>query len=228
MAMSRSIINTGTRRQAVTHRDRMSLPLLVRATPEQIKRRDYDGLMNFDPKKPLQPVRIFGADAKGSVRNKAVRQSMTEVWPLFIAVTQLRAARESGNKYEIDQAFRKLLAAQLGDDPALRERIAEFWATTPRVPDAALVNLPPALSQEMSAARLVLWWNKRRKQFLPAIFCPDYRAALFVQVAMKDLRACPDCDKPFIPDRPDQEYCSVRCRERHRQRRRRDKLRKEQ
>jgi hypothetical protein len=226
MTRTRSITNTGTRQQAVTHRDKMPLPLLVRATQEQIKRRDYDGLTNFDPKKPLQPVRIFGVDAEGSLRNKAVRQSIAASWPLFIAVTQLRAAHESGNKYEIDQAFRKMLAAR-SDDPALRERIAEFWASTPQVPDAALVNLPPALSQEMSAARLVLWWNNRRKQFLPAIFCPDYRAALFVQVAMNDLRACPDCDKPFIPDRPDQEYCSVRCRERHRQRRRRDKLRKE-
>jgi hypothetical protein len=229
---TRSSTNPGTRHETVTDRYRIPLPLLVRATPDQIKRSAYDGLANFNPKKPLQPVRIFGADylKEGSALAKEVRKSMAAEWPLFIAATQLRAAHESGNKYEIDSAFRKLLAAlpeKSGDDPAMRERITEFWSAVPWSAKAAPVNLPPALSHEMSDAHLVLWWNSRRKQFLPAIFCPDYKTAMFAQVALKDLRACPDCDKSFIPDRPDQLYCSIPCRERHRQRRRRDKKHKE-
>lgn len=228
MKKTRSTDNTVTGRYTVTHRYRMPLPILVRATPEQSKRREYDGRMNFDTKKPLQEVRIFGADylKDGSALNKEVRKAMAAEWPLFIAATQLRAAHESGNRYEIDQALRKLLASlfeKSDDASAMRERIAEFWSAEPWSANAAPVNLPPALSHEMSGARLVLWWNNRRKQFLPAIFCPDYKTAMFARVALKDIRACPDCDKPFVLERPDQEYCSVPCRERHRQRRRRAK-----
>jgi len=228
---TRSIKNTGTANDTVIDRYRMPLPVLVRATPEQVKQRAYDGLANFDTKKPLQPVCVFGTDylKEKSALHREVLKSMRAEWPLFIAATQLRAAHEGGNSYEIDKAFRKLLAAlpeKSGDDDALRERIAEFWSAAPWSAKAAPLNLPPALSHEMSGAHLVLWWNSRKKQFLPAIVCPDYKTAMFVRVALKDLRACPDCDKPFIVERPDQEYCSVPCRERHRQRRRRDKKRK--
>ena len=152
---------------------------------------------------------------------------MGDEWPLFIATTQFRAAHESGNKHEIDRTFGKLLEAQdkSGDYSALRGRITDFWLAPGWSSNTAPVNLPPAFSDAMSGARLVLWWNSRKKQFLPAIFCPDYRTAMFVRAAMKDLRACPDCDKPFIQERADQEYCSTRCGTRHRVRRMREKRR---
>jgi hypothetical protein len=228
---TRASTNTGTARQTVTSRYRMPLPILVRATPEQIKREDYDGLANFDPRKSLRPVKIFGAEyvAEGSKLNKAVRKSMGTTWNLFIAATQLRDAHEKGDNYEIDTAYQALLAgispeSQSGDDRAMIERIAGFWSDPAWSNMTAPVNLPPAVAHELESARLVLWWNGRCKQFMPAVFCDDYKVAMFVQIALRNLRACPCCDKPFIPDRPDQEYCTVRCREVHRQRRRRAKL----
>lgn len=225
----------------MTPRYSTPLPVLVKATPEQIKRRDFDGLANFDQRKPLQPVRMFGAEylREGSELNKAVRKSMPgQNWNLFIASNQLRDAHEKGDSYEIDAANQKLFATMLPpkapkgfpanppeEHAAMVSRIAGFWSHPTWSAKTAPVNLPPAMAHEMESARLVLWWNNRRKRFLPAIFCPDYKTAMYVHAVLRDLRACPGCDKPFIPDRLDQQYCKPQCSGRQRTRRRRAKLR---
>lgn len=218
-----------TKHQAVTDRYRMPLPVLVRATPEQIKRHDYDGLANFDQRKPLQPVKVFGTKyiTEGTELNHAVRKAMGAKWGLFTAVTQLREAHERGSDYEIRGAFQRMLEAMQNPtkDKQVTQQIAGAWAQPGWSSKTAPVYLPPAFACEMESAKLVLWWNNRRKRFLPALFCGDYSTAMFARAALRDLSVCPECGKPFIPARPDQEYHDIHCRERHRQRRHREKLR---
>jgi len=223
---TRASTKTVTRNRTVTSRYTTPLPVLVKATLGQVKSGNYDGLANFDQKKPLTPVKVFGAEylREGSELNKAVRKSMLgRNWNLFLAANQLRDAHEKGDSYEIDAANQKLFAALLPKNPAqehaaMVSRIAQFWLHPTWSSRTAPVNLPPAMAHEMEAAWLVLWWNSRRKQFLPAIFCPDYKTAMYVRAVLRDLRACPGCDTPFIPDRLDQQYCSTRCSDRHRTR----------
>ena len=83
-----------------------------------------------------------------------------------------------------------------------------------------------AFSRAMRSAKVVLWWNLRAERLEPGILCKDLREAAFVTGALDYLMVCPDCDQPFFPDRPDQQYCSIRCRERFRKRRLRAKTKR--
>jgi hypothetical protein len=101
-------------------------------------------------------------------------------------------------------------------------------------------NVAGEFTAAMREARLVLWlrmehgvidrrakkvrWKAERIE--PGILVPDILTALYVRAALRDLRACPCCNSAFMPARPDQYYCSLRCRETHRQRRRRSKTAK--
>jgi hypothetical protein len=218
-------VGDGHEKKTVRDRYATALPVLVPASPEQIKQGDYDGLANFDLQKPYTlKVKIFGPEyITGTELSVTVRQSMGKKWDLFIASNQLRDAHEQGGDYEIGLAYRKLVTAMLPeqqiDKPAMVEDRAVFWTDPKWTKSNAPVNLPPAITQEMTLARLVLWWNKSRERFFPAIFCDDYGTAMFVRGALRDVRACPGCDRAFIPARADQEYHDVGCRERHRQRR---------
>jgi hypothetical protein len=70
------------------------------------------------------------------------------------------------------------------------------------------------LSEALQEARLVLWWSG--KVFKAAVFCPSLKIAFYTAALLKMLRVCPHCSEPFIPERPDQDYCSVPHREAHR------------
>jgi hypothetical protein len=75
------------------------------------------------------------------------------------------------------------------------------------------------VSGELDSVRLVLWWH--RKQFRPALYCPDLKSALFTLVLMKIVSGrgwgvCPQCGDFYVQKRPDQTYCTVAHREAHR------------
>jgi hypothetical protein len=207
----------------VTERYRVPLPILVPTNPKDDKK-DFDGLANFDGKKPLQPVKVFGPE-----HVNRVRKSKGSAWRLFVAVTQLRDAHEKGDAYEIDAAFQKLFAARnLPAKPSESDRawaagISKFWSQPGWSKRTAPIFLPPAITQELELARLVLRWDNRHKQFMPAIYCENLTTAMFVDAALRNLRACPGCDEPFTPSREDQQYCSVQCGGRQRQRRLRER-----
>ena len=75
----------------------------------------------------------------------------------------------------------------------------------------------------MSSARIVLWWVGDR--FVPAIFCPDIKTALYVRNAIDGQKICLGCGELFVPDRANQFYhANGRCGPRYRQRRYRDKM----
>jgi hypothetical protein len=75
------------------------------------------------------------------------------------------------------------------------------------------------VTRELDPVRLVLWWSG--SCFLPAIWCEDLREAIYVLslpafAGGKALMVCPRCREVFVQSRPDQDYCSIRCREAYR------------
>jgi hypothetical protein len=70
------------------------------------------------------------------------------------------------------------------------------------------------VSSAIGAARLVLWWTGHA--FKAAIWCPERKTAFYACALFGMLHICPHCSQPFLPKRPDQDYCSVAHREAHR------------
>jgi hypothetical protein len=75
------------------------------------------------------------------------------------------------------------------------------------------------LSDAVKSTRFVLWWNGKR--FSPALFCSDLKTAVHVQALLRiaggqAFRVCPYCDKAFLQDRSNQDYCCLAHREAHR------------
>lgn len=173
------------------------VPVLIPVGPGD----KYDGVANFFGKFD-QRVAIVGPE---HLKSESKR---------FIAATQLRDAHESGDAFSIHAALDSFYASE--------PRIAEVWKRAP-VERVAPSNLPTEFTEHMARARLVLWWHFKRKRFQPAVYCPTLRVAQYVLAALRDLRACPFCDKLFVPYRPDQFYCSIHHRESFRKRRQRAK-----
>jgi hypothetical protein len=82
---------------------------------------------------------------------------------------------------------------------------------------------------EMSSARMLLWWadsfdGRPCARFIPSIYCPDLKTALYVWNAIDGPKVCLGCGELFVPERSNQLYhANGRCGARHRQRRYRDK-----
>ena len=215
--------NTVSKRVTVTNPYAMAVPVIVAATEAQKKARQYDGHANFQ--ELLLPVVVLGGEHFPETDCIAAAQA----FPDLIALTQLRTALEKQDDYAAHEALEKLLAIDPTADGAQQFRSVPQGKK--RVSIIALfapgrVILPRIFTEKVSQARLVLWRRSEKtdKQFWPAVYCPDLKTALFARAALRDLLCCPSCDKAFRPERPDQQYCSLRCRERFRQRRRRANL----
>jgi hypothetical protein len=91
-----------------------------------------------------------------------------------------------------------------------------------RLPEVAEWFYPAFFNRELKGARLVLWLTKQ-KQFIPAIFCPLMKTAMFAFAAFRGVVACPNCGELFTLDseRPDksksERYCTAACGQRFRQ-----------
>jgi hypothetical protein len=127
---------------------------------------------------------------------------------------KLRAASETAPKAaqrELAEAAKKLIA-----DARLR---ATFQ--TGHLPDVVEWFYPAFFNRELKGARLVLWLTKQ-KRFLPAIFCPNMKTAMFAFAAFRGVAACRNCGELFTLDveRPDKSksevYCTAACGLRYR------------
>jgi hypothetical protein len=87
--------------------------------------------------------------------------------------------------------------------------------------DVRIPSPLPTLGRELDRVRLVIW-ERKDGTLAPGLFCPDVRSAFWIlalwsAVGMKaGPRLCPKCGRLFGQTRPDQEYCSLKCREAHR------------
>ena len=90
-------------------------------------------------------------------------------------------------------------------------------------PDYISDRLVHDVCRELEGVRLVLWKkNEPDRSLAVGLYSPDLRAAFWIHSLMsgtgtaKGFRICPKCGKVFWQDRPDQDYCGVKCREAHR------------
>jgi hypothetical protein len=222
---SQSITKTVT----VTHRDKRvtPLPVLIPATPQQYDDGKYDGGKCGIPinlkwlkecKKPLdllsssKPVVVVGGkNLNGDKLISAAKKSMGSNWQRFVATVQIRDGHENGDSYSIRNALSKLRG----------NKFTESWRLTLGLRSFPVLGLPTDFARAMKRSQIVLWWTTDRMRLEPAIFCETLNTAMYVKAALRYLRACPCCDQPFVPDRPDRQFCTVPCRERFRKRRQR-------
>lgn len=132
----------------------------------------------------------------------------------LVAQLQLWHGGEKGDAFLAKKALLSLFSSE--------PRIAEVWQHAPDKRRAQFI-LPEEFTSNMKSARVVLWWDWRVKKLRPAVYCPNAKTAQYVMAALGDLRACPCCDKLFVPDREDQRYCTTKCSGRFRKQKQREK-----
>lgn len=156
------------------------------------KGRKGDGVANFYPIKqsPAPRVRLLRTQ---DISDEAIKRVLSvEDQELLHATLALKAARERNDSLFPTELCRKLMV-RLG------------W---PKDTDVAFawpnVHVPRLATELMQDASLVLWYSSGR--FIPAIYCKNMRAAIFIR-AFLNLQRCPHCGTIFLPDKENRIYC---------------------
>ncbi len=170
----------------------------------------------------MKPVRVVTlAEFKQSAwqgLGPTVRQDL-------IAWVELRGAIEKRDYLVLSrykkQLFKWLSKPSTTTDPALLAIQSEL------VRKMLADRLTEGVSSKTERARFILWWVPKG-EFRAALLCPDIKTAFYVLAALrltggKSFLVCPRCKRPFIGSRSDQRYCSIRCRDAHRQARHRER-----
>jgi len=211
---------------------------------------ERDGVANFSPPKPVlkggRPIRQDGGimvryssvralredELRPGSKANLIQRLNREDQKRLLGLLSFRQAVENGDKLQLErlekdylQIVPDILAASSPEikineaTKALIEAASARTFAQRHTQESAATLLAQILTKVLRHARLVLWWNDER--FLPALYCPDLKTALYVRALLgivggKALLLCPRCGKPFFQQRSDQGYCSVRCREAHR------------
>jgi len=208
------------------------LPVLV---PTDGK--ECDGLSNCDIRKSLRRVRVVtDAEIFGSAKSldAVIKDIGQQAWDSFKGVLLLNNAYKHNDHLKMREAYELLFAGlfgKTGEHGAVAKQLATIGSHK-----RAEFDLPQFVSGLLDDARVVLWWSSKWKQFIPAIFCPDYKTAVFVKLVLgkrldlgnrlsKSVRVCPRCGKHFVQMHPKQDYDTPKCREAHRVARWRSKQR---
>jgi hypothetical protein len=172
---------------------------------------------------PFQSVRVFtsafmrlGSPERAEMEAGASKKDRET----YDGLLRLRATHatlpfpldEKAAKRELSKAGTKLI-----EDPRIQATFAGG-----QVRKVAAWFFPAFFNRELKQARVVLWLTKQN-QFVPAIFCPDMKTAMFAFAAFGHIVACPNCGELFAVDaeRPDksraEKYCTVACGSAYRQ-----------
>jgi uncharacterized C2H2 Zn-finger protein len=173
------------------------LPVLIPCE----KGRPCDGVANFYriSQAPAPKVRLLrNADIERDAIDQVLSRRDRELLEVTMALKQARERNES----LFPEALCKKLMVQLGWPKGTDARIA--WPN---------VHVPRLASDAMKDARLVLW--QKSGKFLPAIYCPSLRAAVFVRAFMS-LQRCPHCGLIFVPHKNNVVYCCAKHGHSHR------------
>lgn len=172
--------------------------------------------------KPFQTVKEFTSayTQPGSVEHSELETDITDKdWKTLrqglVSLYYSHGTFPTGMK----EAKRELSKAsqRLPTDPRLQATFAGG-----QLPQVTAWFYPAFFNRELRRARLVLWLTKRN-QFIPAIFCPSMKTALFAFAAFRGVAACANCGELFSPDsaRADksmsEKYCTAACGQRYRQ-----------
>lgn len=156
----------------------------------------------------------------------------------FDALLALRGALEARDELAIADARKRMESARESRERELKQLFksqendeAQQWAALIESlgPDPkAKKNLYRLFSFEVSRtvgnlnAQIVLWWADKIGKFIPAIFCANIQAALYLHTFFiapnsgPGFRICPYDGEQFFQDRSNQEYCCPAHREAHR------------
>lgn len=173
------------------HKRRNQKPPLPVLVPCE-KGEAHDGVANFYriTQAPGPKVRLLG---NRDISDEAIKRTLSvEDQDLLYATLALKGARERNDSLFPRELCRKLMV-HLG------------W---PKDTDVTFawpnVHVPRLATKPMEDARLVLWFASG--QFVPAIYCPEVRTAIFVR-AFLSLQRCPHCGNIFLPDKQNRIYC---------------------
>jgi hypothetical protein len=173
---------------------RQIVPVLVPASQGE----PHDGVANFHVIR--EGPRTRSGPKVRVVRNRdltesAIRKALGQDYDLLTATLDLKKARETGDALLQRRAYSKLMP-HLG--------LADWDPEAFSYPGWANVFVPRLATAPLEGARLVLWFCSGR--FIPAIYCPDLKTAIFVR-AFLSFQTCPYCGKIFAPDKNNVVYC---------------------
>jgi hypothetical protein len=135
------------------------------------------------------------------ISEQAIRKVLSPTdYDLLLATLDLKKSRETNDPMQekrSESAYKKLLPrlGLAGFDDLPKILSTGGWAN---------VHVPRLATPAMEEARLVLWGCSGR--FIPAIYCPNLRTAIFVR-AFLALQTCPHCGTVFIPEKENVIYC---------------------
>jgi hypothetical protein len=171
---------------------------------------------------PFQTVKEFTSAYihQGSIEHSELETDIVDKdWKtLKLGLVSLRYSHETFPK-DIKEAKRELSKAsqRLFTDPRLQATFAGG-----QLPQVTAWFYPAFFNRELKRTRLVLWLTKDN-QFIPAIFCPSMKTALFAFAVFHGVAACTNCGELFTLDseRADnsrgEKYCTAACGQRYRQ-----------
>jgi hypothetical protein len=119
---------------------------------------------------------------------------------LICGALELGSGMRQRDRQILRGAYKKLTPVLLGWAD-VSESLLDFFAGAPWA-----IHYAQAVSEAMTNARPVLWWNGKRNKYQLAFFCEDWKAALFLSLYLEHMRQCP-CGQLFVPPKGNVWYC---------------------
>lgn len=192
----------------------VTVPILIPASKEWSEGETF---YDRDGDDEIVKVREFTEDdadpRQACGRETAGRLSDAERIQIVRTGNVLRAMK-SNDTAEIEKA---VLALKSTSGPLVQGVVAKLL----KEPGYVEQTISLELSRNLYDVRLVMW-KPKKDSLRPGLLCPDIRTAFWILAlwsavgAKPGPRLCPKCEKLFVQTRPDQDYCSLKCREAHR------------
>lgn len=142
---------------------------------------------------------------------------------MFVGSSQLKRAYDTHDDFTLRRAYEKLrphvptlvppddlqLEFKSRDGRKARVMFVKKWKAT-------RWNYSQIMTAMFEGVRLVVWFSEASGRFIPALFCPDKKAAAFTMTLTGRMRLCPKCDALFMPTAGNVDYCCAKHRDAHR------------
>jgi hypothetical protein len=197
----------------------VTVPILVRCAPDASEgtATSLPGFAGLHPVRPLRDEDLDRHTAIGLRNWKALSETERK---RFCGVVTFMQAAQSGDEVAARRASEELDSLRKGEVRSLERILKQPFASFGRLPfSETSLSLSRVISSEIDSIAFVLW--RRSNEIVPALYCPTLLSAFYLRALLRSasaesLRICPKCGEPFLQTRPNQDYCSLRCREAHR------------
>jgi len=191
----------------------VTMPVLVAA----MSATEASGFMPFELEESGLTHTVTEDDAARWVKTEF---SSTKDHALFVAINLLKWAWDEEDEFTAARAFQMLKPYVQSNIPANPTVVFVHPTMSMHWGGWGLSAIPSAytwlVTEVFQSARFVMWHSEEEDRFLPGLYCPTRRIAVFALGIMKRLRVCPKCDIPFIPDDDKMAYCCLKHYEAHR------------